>query len=47
MTRLGRMPTVAFGVARPGTAHAPDEWVALADILTQAKVVALAVAELI
>ncbi|MBU4200318.1 MAG: M20/M25/M40 family metallo-hydrolase [Verrucomicrobia bacterium] len=44
--RLGRMPTVAFGTARPGAAHAPDEWVAVADILTQAKVVALAVTDL-
>lgn len=47
MAHLGRMPTVALGTARPGCAHAPDEWVAIDDILTQAKAVALATAALL
>lgn len=44
LTRIGKMPTVSFGAARAGSPHSADEWVAVADILTQAKVVAIAAA---
>lgn len=46
LSRLGGMPTVSFGPARPSAPHSGDEWVAVSDLMLQAKVVALALAEM-
>lgn len=45
LTRLACMPTIAVGTAQPGSPHSPDEWVSILDILNQAKVIALAIAD--
>jgi acetylornithine deacetylase len=47
LRRLGNMPTATLGASRPGRAHSPDEWVGIDDMILQAKVIALALADLL